>query len=63
MNETDFKIDVERKYKVITRTDNITRYLFDLDNHDYITFIENISITDESYTLMFILKTSFLLER
>ena len=63
MNETDFRIDIERKYKVITRADNITRYLSDSDNHDYITFIENISVTDELHTLIFVLKTSFLLER
>ena len=35
MNETDFRIDIEYKYKVIIRTDNIIRYLSDLNNRDY----------------------------
>lgn len=54
---------MKRKYKVIIRADNTSRYLSDSDNRDYITSIESISVVDKSHALILILKASTLLKR
>ena len=63
MDETGFRIDVGRQYKVITRTGNSCRYLMNSDNRDYVTFIESISVTDESHASIIVLKAFSLLKK
>ncbi len=63
MDETGFRIGVDRQHKIIIRAGNTRRYLVDSDNRDYITFIESISAADESHAPMLVLKASTLLEK
>ena len=46
MNETGFRIDVSRIYKVIVRKKNVqlSSFINDLDNRESLTFIECVDV-------------------
>jgi hypothetical protein len=52
-----------RQHKVIVKVNSTRRYFIDLDNRDYIIFIESISADGITYALIFVFKVSSLFEK
>jgi hypothetical protein len=60
IDETGFRISVDRSHKILTRSGNKRERIADPDNRDYITLIEAISATSIALPLMLVVKAAHL---